>query len=263
MITNDRKAKAQAAARGAKGGANLVVVAGLVVVLVIALVVGGAIWASTRGGDTATSRLPAGVGSGAPLEPFKDAKPAADAPVVDVYEDFRCPICKVFEQAMGGTINDLAKDGKIRLRVHLKTVIDTNTGGQSSAVAGSSAVCALDQGRWEEYHTALFALQPATETSQGFPEGDYTKAAKEAGLSGDALDAWQQCTDEGTYVDYVKSVDDATVKDGVTGTPVIAVSGTQLSWGALMDQQTGQPDTERLTQVLTSGEVPQDLVQQQ
>lgn len=262
MSTTDRKAKAQAATGGAKGGANVLVVAGVVVVLVIALVVGGAIWASTRGGDTAASKQPVGVEQGQPIEPFKDAKRAADAPVVDVYEDFRCPICQVFEQAMGDTINDLAKDGRIRLRVHLKTVIDTNTGGDSSAVAGSSAVCAADQGRWEEYHKALFALQPATETQQGFAEGDYTRAAKEAGLSGDALDAWQRCTDEGTYVDYVRSVDDATVKDGITGTPVIAVGGTQLSWGALMDQQTGRADTTRLTEVLTSGEVPQDLVQQ-
>lgn len=265
MTTNDRKAKAQAAGKAAAGGgANVIVVAGIVVVLAIALIVGGVIWsARDTGGGTAggASQLPDGVTKGEPIEPFAAAKPAKDAPDDDVYEDFRCPICQVFEQSMGGTINELAQDGTIRLRVHLKTVIDSNTGGESSAVAGSSAVCAADQGAWEEYHSALFALQPTQETSEGFPEGDYTKAAKDAGLSGDQLTAWQECTDKGTYVDYVKSVDDATVKDGITGTPVIEIGGTKLSWGALIDQNTRQADTATLEEILTSGTVPEGLEQ--
>ncbi|MGE9783256.1 DsbA family protein [Janibacter sp. CX7] len=262
MSTNDRKAKAQAAARGTGGGANVIVVAGIVAVLAIALVVGGVIWASRDGGGSGggASQLPDGVTKGEPIEPFASAKPAEDAPVVDVYEDFRCPICRTFESSMGDSINELAKDGKIRLRVHLKTVIDTNTGGDSSAVAGSSAVCAADQGKWEEYHQALFALQPEEETREGFPTSDYTKAAKEAGLSGDAMSSWQQCTDKETYVDYVQSVDDQSVKDGITGTPVIEVEGTQLNWGSLLDQGSMTADTQRLEEILTSGKVPQDLV---
>lgn len=264
MTTNGRKAKAQAAGKAAAGGgANVIVVAGIVVVLAMVLIIGGVVWASRDTGSTAggASQLPDGVTKGQPIEPFASAKPAKDAPVVDVYEDFRCPICQIFEQSMGSTINDLAKDGTIRLRVHLKTVIDSNTGGESSAVAGSSAICAADQGVWEQYHTALFALQPAQETSAGFPTSDYTKAAKDAGLSGEHLDAWQKCTDQGTYVDYVKSVDDATVKQGITGTPVVEVAGTKLNWGALIDQNTRKADTATLTKVLTSGSVPADLVQ--
>lgn len=263
MSTQDRKAKAQAAAKAAQGGANLIVVAGIVVVLAIVLVVGGVIWSSRDSGPSGVSELPSGVSEGEPIEPFASAKPAKDAPVVDVYEDFRCPACRAFEQSMGQTIDELAQDGKIRLRVHLKTVIDSNTGGQSSAEAGSSALCAADQGVWSKYHAALFALQPSTETAEGFPASAYTQAAKDAGLSGDDLAAWQECTDAGTYVDYVKGVDDATVKDGITGTPVIAVGGTKLSWGALVDQQTGRADTSRLEKILTSGTVPEDLVDTQ
>lgn len=261
MSTNDRKAKALAAAPSGTGRAKVIVVAGVVIVLALVVIIGGVIWSTRDTGSSAggASQLPDGVTKGEPIEPFASAKPAKGAPVVDLYEDFRCPICQDFEAAFGGTITDLAEDGKIRLRVHLKTVIDSNTGGESSAVAGSSALCAADQGTWTEYHSALFALQPPTETPEGFPKATYTKAAKEAGLSGDRLDAWQQCTDKGTYVDYVKSVDDATVKDGITGTPVIEVGGTQLQWGALLDQQTRQADTTRLEDILTSGEVPADL----
>ena len=82
-------------------------------------------------------------------------------------------------------------------------------------------MCAADQGRWEEYHSALFALQPAQETRDGFPYGSYTEAAEETGLSGESLASWEDCVNKDTYVDYVKSVDDQTVKDGITGTPAI------------------------------------------
>lgn len=266
MSTNDRKAKALAAAPKGGGGANVIVVAGLVIVLALIVIIGGVIWSARdtgSGGAGGASQLPDGVTKGQPIEPYASAKPAKSAPVVDVYEDFRCPICQGFEDAFGGTITDLAKDGTIRLRVHLKTVIDSKTGGQSSAVAGSSAVCAADQGLWDEYHSALFALQPAQETREGFATSAYTKAAKDAGLSGDRLSAWQECTDKGTYVAYVKSVDDATVKDGIMGTPVISVGGTKLNWGGLVDPNTRQADTDQVKQILTSGKVPAELESQE
>ena len=82
MSTQDRKAKAQAAARTTGRGANVIVVAGIVIVLAMALVVGGVIWASRDDGasTTGTSQLPDGVTKGEPIEPFASAKPAEDAP---------------------------------------------------------------------------------------------------------------------------------------------------------------------------------------
>ena len=78
-------------------------------------------------------------------------------------------------------------------------------------------------------------------------------------LEGDALDAWQQCTDDGTYVDYVRSVDEASFKAGFKGTPALSVDGTRLQWGGLVDEATGRMDTARLEEILTSGEVPSEL----
>lgn len=260
MSTQDRKAKAQAAAKNTAKGGNAIVIGGVVIILAIALVVGGVIWSATKDSGGAGDALPKGVAAGAPLEPYADANPAKDAPVVDVYEDFRCPACKLFETYEGETFTQLAQDGKIRLRVHLKTVIDSLTGGDSSAVAGSSAVCALDQGVWTEYHKALFDLQPESETPEGFPEEAYTEAAKKAGLSGADLDEWQQCTDEGTYVNYIRSVDEASVKDQITGTPTVIVNGTKFNWGAVIDQKTGKVDAATLTEILTTGTVPENMV---
>lgn len=259
MSNQDRKAKARAAAPSTGKGANAAIIGGVVVIVAIVLVVGAVVVGAVRDGGGA-SELPQGVAAGEPLEPYADADPPKDAPVVDVYEDFRCPACQVYEEYLGGTVTELARDGKIRLRIHLKTVIDSMTGGESSAIAGSSAVCALDQGVWTEYHEALFALQPESEDRTGFAEEAYTKAAEQAGLSGEALDEWQQCTDDGTYVDYVQGVDDATTEEGIRATPTVVVDGTRFDWSSVIDQQTGEVDTETLKEILTSGDVPEDMV---
>ena len=263
----DRKAKARAADTSSGRGANAIIIGGLAIIVIMVLVLAFTIWrASDDGSDSAKGeqKTPTSVESGEPLQPYKDAEPAADAPVVDVYEDFRCPICKTYEGVAGQTITKLAEQGKIKLRVHLMTVIDANTGGHSSAIAGSSAVCALEQDKWTEYHRALFELQPTEETAEGFAESDFTKAAKESGLSGKALEKWQQCTDNQTYIDYVKSVDEAATKSGVTGTPTTKVNGKQLDWTKLTDGQSlATFDTEKFAKILTSGKVPKDMVLKQ
>lgn len=260
----DRKAKIDAAA-GASGAArvNPIVAAGVVAVLAIAVIVGGVVWASRDdGGSTAAASAttpPTGTQMGQPYNPYPDVEVVEGAPTVDLYEDFRCPICKVLTQAFGSTIEGLAADGKITLRVHLKTVIDANTGGDSSAVAGSSALCAADAGRWPEYHEALFAMQPEQETAEGFPSSSYEDAARSAGIDGDALEEFTSCTEEGRYVAYVRSVDDAASEAGYNSTPVLEVDGTKVSWQSFTTER-GAPDPESLAEVLESGEVPQDKV---
>ena len=254
MSTQDRKAKAQAAAQTQAKGANAIIIGGVVTILAIVLVVGVTILTATRDGGGA-SEIPQGVQQGEPIEPYADAKPAEDAPVVDIYEDFRCPHCQTFEQATGETVTKLAEDGKIRLRVHLMTVIDNSAGGDSSAVAASSAVCAADKGKWTEYHRALFALQPS---GSEFTSEEYTQAAEQAGLKGDAFDEWEQCTEDEDYVDYVQGVDDAAAKSGIKGTPAIEVEGTKLEWSALASGN--EFDVDAFEEILTSGDVPKDKV---
>ena len=261
-MSTDRQAKIQAASKGTGTGANAIIVGGIVAIVAVIAVVGAVIWTATRdSGGTADGGAPAGTEMGQPFNPYPDATLVADAPTVDVYEDFRCPACAVFERTLGGTINDLAADGKIKLNVHLKTVIDSNDGKDASAVAGSSALCAADQGGWEKFHEWLFANQPANHAE--FSKDALRQAAEHAGLTGDKLSAWETCSDNRTYQAYVTSVDEQTAQDGVTGTPVITVDGTELSWGSfLLDQEGTQADTEAFAQILTSGEVPEDRQQQ-
>lgn len=261
-MSNDRQAKIQAASKGTGSGANAIVVGGIVAIVAVIAIVAGVIWSAQKDTVDTAGGPPPGTQMSQPFNPFPDAKLVADAPTVDVYEDFRCPACAIFERLLGGSINSLAAEGKIKLNVHLKTVIDSNDGTDASQASASSALCAADQGGWEKFHEWLFANQPANHGA--FTKDMLEQAAQHAGLTGDKLSAWESCSDAGTYEAYVKSVDDQTVKDGITGTPMISVNGTQLSWGSfVLDQEGTRADTQAFSEILTSGEVPQDRVQRQ
>lgn len=254
-MSQDRQAKIQAAAKGQRTGANPLLVGGVVLIVAVVVVVAGVVWSSQKDA-VQTGGPPPGTQMGQPFDPYPDAPTVEGAPTLDVYEDFRCPACKLFEQAFGQTVGDLAQEGKIELRVHLKTVIDSNFGQEGSSIAASSALCAADQGGWTGMHQWLFANQP-TEPGE-FTKDQLEQGAKAGGLSGDQLDAWQECSDAGVYRAYVRSVDDQSVKDQITSTPTIVVDGTQLSWGALVPG--GRPDVAAFTRIVTSGEVPKDMV---
>ena len=183
---NDRKAKAQAAAKVDHGGGpNRILVAGLVAVVALAAIIAGTIFATrsgSGGGGGGAQALPTGTERGEGIVVNADEVKGKDVPTVDVYEDFRCPVCKVYEVGLGKTTQELAEEGKIKLVVHLKTVIDSSLGGDASKVAASTAVCAAEQGKWFEYHDALFAKQDPQEGP--FADGAFGEAAQEAGITG-------------------------------------------------------------------------------
>lgn len=257
MSSTDRQAKIQAASKGSGKGANAILVGGIVAIVAVIAVVAAVIWSSQKDSVEAGGP-PAGTQMGQPYNPYPDAKLVDGAPTVDVYEDVRCPACKVYEQFLGSDVSSLAKSGKIKLNVHLKTVIDSNFNQTNSATTASSLMCAADEGKYTEFHDWLFANQP--QEPDEFTDAQLVEAAKAAGLSGDSLDTWQQCTDAKKYQAYVKSVDDQAAKDGFTGTPALVVNGTKVNWGSFVSDDGSQVDTKAFTEVLTSGDVPADRV---
>jgi protein-disulfide isomerase len=225
-----RQAKIQAAQKSSGGGANKIVVATVVVVVAIIAVVGGVIWTEqskkneiTGGGNA----LPPGVtelGAGYPA--FTDVKAQPGAPTLDVYEDFQCPACKAFEDALGPTVEELAKAGKVKLVYHVKNFLDDNLRNDSSTKAGNAAFCAADDGRFQEYHDQLYANQPTE--GAGFTDAELKGFAEASGITGPALETWQSCYDAGKYVDYVNSVEKKSFADGVRGTPTLQLNGKPM-----------------------------------
>ncbi len=237
---NARQAKIQAAQKSGGGGANKIVVATVVVVVAIIAVVAGVIWSETSKQDAITgggNALPPGVaalGDGYPA--FQDVTLASGAPTLDLYEDFQCPACKAFEDALGSTVEDLAAAGKVKVVYHVKNFLDDNLRNTSSTQAGNAAFCAADAGKFQEFHDQVYANQPATE-GDGFTDQQLAGFAQAAGITGSDLDTWQQCYDAGKYVDYVNSVEESSAKEGVTGTPTVRLDGQDLDLSTV-----GTPD---------------------
>ncbi|GKQ38115.1 DsbA family protein [Streptomyces sp. A012304] len=143
-----------------------------------------------------------------------------------VWEDFRCPACKSFEDAYRATIHELTGAGKLKVEYHLVTLIDGNMGGTGSRNAANAAACAQDVGKYPAYHDVLFENQPA-ETDDAFAENDrlLTLAAKVQGLD---TPAFRTCVEKGTHNSWVAKSHEAFQKGGFTGTPTVLLNGKNI-----------------------------------
>jgi protein-disulfide isomerase len=233
-----RKAKIEAARPKGGGGANRIIVAAIVLVLVIGGIVAAVIigsqnktTATTAGG----SSLPAGasaMGAGIVVNP--DAP--SNVPTMDLYVDYQCPVCGLFEKEFGQQVTQMADQNQVKLVVHTLSFLDDNLNNDSSLRAANAAACAADQGRFLPFHNAVFAGQPARE-GEGYTDAQLKQFAVTAGISGSALQAWQQCYDQRQHNQYVQSVQTQAEKDGVNGTPTIKLNGQQVPLNTLTSAQ--------------------------
>ena len=225
----ERRAKIQAAAPKQQGPNKIVLATIVAVLAIVGVVVGTVIAKNSSGTDTvAVGSLPKGVTESGGGMSTERAKAGSTGPVVDVYEDFQCPVCGQFEQLFGAKITELDEAGTIRLRYHVLTFLDGNLRNDSSARATNAAMCAADQGKFGAFHDVVYAHQPEQE-GKGWTDAEIAGFAGQAGLSGSALTAWQTCTTAQRHDAYIASVQAAADKDGVTGTPTIRVDGKDFS----------------------------------
>jgi protein-disulfide isomerase len=214
-----------------KSGPNVVLIGAVVaVVLILAVVVAIVIGNNSKSSTSASGNaVPVGVVGGTGGGILVDQAAAnAKVPTLDVYVDFQCPVCGQFEKAFGPTLTSLAKAAQVKYVVHMMTFLDTNLGNDSSKRAANAAACAADAGKFGEYHSAVFAAQPAKE-GEGYTNAQLTGFANTAGITGPALTTWQKCTDSGQHGQYVADVADASGKAGVTGTPTVMLNGKDIT----------------------------------
>ncbi|MGW0820464.1 DsbA family protein [Streptomyces sp. NPDC002845] len=143
-----------------------------------------------------------------------------------VWEDFRCPACKSFEDGYRSTIHELTESGRLQVEYRLVTLIDGNMGGSGSRKAANAAACAQDAGKFTAYHDVLFENQPA-ETDDAFSKD--SKLIELAGkVDGLDTDAFGQCVEDGTHNSWVVKSNEAFQKGGFTGTPTVLLGGSNI-----------------------------------
>ncbi|MCP3817304.1 DsbA family protein [Streptomyces sp. A3M-1-3] len=205
---------------------TLIVSAAVVGVLGLAAVVG--LIAANAGDDGEEASGPVVAPSGAT---GKDAlaipvgKDSAKSTLV-IWEDFRCPACKSFEDNYRDTIHELSDEGQLKVEYHLATLIDGNMGGSGSLRSANAAACAQDAGKFTEYHDVLFQNQPP-ETDDAFAKNDrlIELAGKVEGLD---TAAFKQCVNEGTHDSWAVKSNEAFQAGGFQGTPTVLLNGENI-----------------------------------
>lgn len=210
------------------------VVIGASVAVVVALAGGVAIAVNSGGHSTSAAS-----GSNAPLVVPANTTgtdgtvvtygKADAAHTLDVYEDFRCPICKKFETTDGQTVQQLADNGTYKIQYHMAAFLDNNLGGKGSITALAAAGAALNQSvdDFKKFHDELYANQPSEETDgYGSVNTILDVAAKVPGLK---TDAFVKAVQDGTYLPWAEKVAAAFNSSGVQGTPTMKLDGKALT----------------------------------
>ena len=143
-----------------------------------------------------------------------------DKPVVDLWEDFQCPICARFEATNGAYIQTLISEKRAKVVFHILSFI-----GPESILAANAAACAADDSKFLQYHSYLYANQSATENSGLWSNEGLIAAGSNAGLTSSTF---KSCISGGKYAAWVGNV----AKDGenkkIDSTPTVYVNGKTI-----------------------------------
>ncbi len=232
--TATRRAQAEAAAARAaeirrvqqrKESQRRTLLVGGAVVAVLALVlVLGYLFQSARDSTGASATPPDGA-----VDTYALAVGEASAPVtVEIYEDFLCPFCGQFEQETGAWLEEYAAQGKVQVRYHAVSILDSKSSTDYSTRAANALAVVLDASGTEvakTFHDSLFEDQPA-EGSAGRDDDELVDLAVAAGATESAV---RPGIEDLAFEQWVENGTDAASKvEGYQGTPLVLLDGAPL-----------------------------------
>ncbi len=144
-----------------------------------------------------------------------------NAPVLVVeWGDYQCPACLQFQQVFfPQLLKDYVATGKIRFEYRDFAFI-----GDESKLAAEAALCAQDQGKFWEYHDALFANQRG-ENVGSFAAARLKRIAEVVGLD---MGRFNSCLDSRQHQGEVEAMHQEAQSLGVNATPTFFVNGKKL-----------------------------------
>jgi protein-disulfide isomerase len=160
-------------------------------------------------------------------------RPGVARPVVDVYEDFQCPVCKEFHRVNDVTLKQLAGEGRAKVVYRPIVIFQTEPLAGNSLRASAAAHCVTDGARWLSFQDQLFAHQPP-EGSPGFGAADLVSYGAAAGID-DA--AFVSCVRSQRYAADVRRASRTAIAGGVNGTPTVKVNGTAIDSNETLSAQ--------------------------
>lgn len=161
-------------------------------------------------------------------EPRRDpndpmARGEVDAPVVMVeYSDYSCPMCAKYAQEVEPKFQELIDNGTLRIE-YRDMVIFSDKG---SDIAAAAARAAGLQGKYVEFHEAVFAQAP-TQDHASYTEESVTQIAEQVGVAD--LDQFRADLTSEKIKDAVQADTQHGKSVGLTGTPSFFINNAYLT----------------------------------
>jgi protein-disulfide isomerase/uncharacterized membrane protein YphA (DoxX/SURF4 family) len=160
------------------------------------------------------------------------------AATVDVYEDFQCPNCLVFEQSIGATLDKDVKANLAQVLYHTMSFLDSSSNGNRySSRAANAGICASDISVdfFVKYHNYLYGkdksgaqIQPK-ENTNGRTDGQLKTYADAVGITAAQKTTFGTCVDTEQHKALIEAITEKASQNGVTGTPTVYINGKKLS----------------------------------
>jgi protein-disulfide isomerase len=152
--------------------------------------------------------------------------------VIEIYEDFQCPNCKEYTTQDESQLIDSSyiANGQVYYIFRQYPFLDANTITKESQQAANASMCAMEQGRFWDYHDILFANQGASENAGAFSDKRLQAFAESLGLD---MTAFNKCFSADKYKADIQADLQKGQAANVSGTPSIFINGALLSAGAV------------------------------
>lgn len=149
---------------------------------------------------------------------------SANAPVTLIeFADYQCPFCGRFYSQIGLPLKEeYINSGKVKMVFRNFQFL-----GPESLAAGSAAECAKDQGKFWEFHDAIFSaeIKDAQEHNGNLNRTLFMKIAGDLKLN---TNTFATCVDSQKYDAKISAETQDAQKYGVNSTPTSFVNGTKV-----------------------------------
>lgn len=175
-------------------------------------------------------------GGGYELTVMDPTKGPEEAPVViEEFSDFQCPACRANAPIVAAAIEEFPTQVKF---VYKDFPLSSHSQSRTSA---SAAFCAAQQGKFQEFHDALFENQAVWSIGSTEAQEFFTNLAIEQGLD---VEDWNRCRDSRDARRAIQDNVDEGFERGVTGTPTFYVNGEKIespasvfAWISLIEKE--------------------------
>ena len=141
---------------------------------------------------------------------------------IDIFEDFQCPVCKLFEDPIGGYLNSLVTEKKAQVTYHPLSFLGDGTKDDESIAASNAAYCAVDEDKFLDFHKALYDVQSQVENSGFLNSENLIKIGEKIGISSTSF---ADCVTNKSKLVNVVAATESMNRYGVRGTPTTLING--------------------------------------